>query len=776
MDPLLPDANLMAEGGEAASDEQPPEQFTDNERRTVKALYQRARDYADDELGPKVEAAWRAYDGKVGMEPAYFVGHDPSGQRVYHGSKAVVREVYDKLRAILPELARIFLSSDELVAFDPTGPEDEESARQATDYANYVVVRQNNGEELLLDAFVDWGIKFAACKVYWSVEEKQDETAFSGLSQQALHMLLARAAMSPDQPISEEMAEALNQAGLGTDVDVLSIEAEPEQQVAEVTQPQPDGSVLILPQPMLTFRGRIRKNVRRGRIVIELIPQDEVIIDPDASKESDALIVGSDGYSTVSDLVALGLDRELVLQHATAGMVVGDNDGARQARRNRLTSMMTGTDVPDDSLRYVRRVEAMVRLDRDNDGIAETYKALLLGESPELISLDPGNDCFYIIASPIRRPHEPVGDGVAETLIDIQDQLTACLRGWYNSMNRASHPREVVSSTDTEAMADLESPFAPYIRSKNPQGIGFHAVPFIGDRNAPLMQYLETRSSGRTGISLAGQGLDADVLKGQTVDAAKAVVTAPQVQLEFMAREFAAGFMRPMFLAILKISKIHQDRPTTIRLRNKWIEVDPSQWSADMDCSVRVGLGGGTKSEKMAALAAIMAKQEALMAMGSPLVDWTLYHNALAQFTELSGYKTTQRFFKEPTPEDLQAAAQQAEAAKQQAAQQAIQLEAAKAGATAAEKAKGDLEKTKLEIAAADRKAQLEAEMAREKAVMEMTIQREKIAADRETAMAKMQLEAALKREELAAEERLERLKMENHSRDGQGNMRTVVQ
>ena len=30
---------------------------------------------------------------------------------------------------MLPELARIFLSSDEMVAFDPTGPEDEELFR-----------------------------------------------------------------------------------------------------------------------------------------------------------------------------------------------------------------------------------------------------------------------------------------------------------------------------------------------------------------------------------------------------------------------------------------------------------------------------------------------------------------------------------------------------------------------------------------------------------------------------------------------------------------------
>ena len=755
MNELPPEADVTAEGSGAAPIDQPGS-FTDDEKRTVQALYRRARDHADNELGPKLRAAWRAYDGKVNQEPAFAQGKDASGREIYHGSSAVVREVFDKIRAMLPELARIFLSSDEMVAFDPTGPEDEEAAKQATDYANYVVMRQNNGEELLLDAFLDWAIKFAAAKVYWSVEEKQEENGFADLNEQALFML-QQAAQDPNS-------------------EVESVEAEPEVEMLEMQQAQPDGSVMVVPQQAVTYHGKVRRNIRKGRIAIELIPQDEAIIDPDAQKESEATFIGSDCYRRVSDVVALGIDYDTVLSHATGSVRPGDSDATAQARRGRASGRIAASDVPDDSLKYVRVCEALVRLDRDNDGIAERYRALMLGDAQELVQLDPGDDCYYVLASPIRRPHEPIGDGVAETLIDIQEQLTAALRGWNNSMNRANNPREVVSDTDTSAYLDMQSPFGGTIRSSNPAGIGFHVVPFVGDKQMPLIQYLETRSSGRTGISMAGQGLDPDVLKGQTVDAAKAVVTAPQVQLEFLAREFAAGFVRPMNLAILRLSKAYQDKATTVRLRNKWVEVDPSQWSADMDCSVRVGLGGGTKQEKLAGLAAIMTKQEMLMQIGSPLVSMDEYRNALGQFCELMGYKATQRFFKEPTEESMQAAAQQAEQQKQQAAQQAIQLEAAKAGATAQEKAKGDLEKAKLDIAAADRKAQLDAELAREAAVMQMTVQREKIEADRQTAMVKMQLEAQLKREELAAEERLERLKMENHSRDGQGNMRTVVQ
>lgn len=754
MDQLLPEADSEADGGTTAPIDQ-PDTITESVRQTIKALYQRARDHADNELGPDLERAWRAYDGKVDAQPSYYVGYGEDGQKVYHGSRAVVRECFDKIQAMLPELARIFLSSDELVSFVPEGPEDEQFVQQATDYANYVVGRQNNGEELTLDSFIDWLVKFCALKVYWLVEERQEENSFAGLEEHALQMLL-QLAQDPSSPVE-------------------SIEAEPEQDVVMMQVATPDGQVATVPQQMVTYRGKLRKNIKKGRIAIDLLPQDEFIIDPDAQTEADSLFIGSDGYRTVSDVVALGIPYEKVQEHSGGTMRWGASTSVAQARRGRTSGMVTASDVPDPALQYVRFVEAIVRLDRDGDGIAERYRTIMLGEMPEVISLEPGDDCYYVVASPLRRPHEPIGDGQVETLIDIQDQMTALLRGWLNSLNRSNTPREVVADNDETAYNDLLSPFGGPVRAKNPASIAIHAIPFVGDRNVPLIQFLDQRSASRTGVSMAGQGLDPDVLKGQTVDAAKAVVTAPQTRLEFLAREYAAGVMRPLFRAILRLSKSHQDKATTIRLRNQWVAVDPSQWSADMDCAVKVGLGAGTKMERLAGLQAIMAKQEALMAMGSPLVDQQTYGNALAQFCEIMGYKNTVRFFKEPTPEEQQAAAQQAEQQKQQAAQQAIQLEAAKAGAVAQEKAKGDVAIAQIEDARARSDAQIKADVEMHRQIGELTIQRDKIVAEERVAMARLSMEREMKERELSMQYELEQLKMRNRSPGGNGDIPEVV-
>jgi len=52
-------------------------------------------------------------------------------------------------------LLKPFVSSDEVVSFEPEGPEDEEEAKQATDYINYVFHCDNPGFLILHDWFKD---------------------------------------------------------------------------------------------------------------------------------------------------------------------------------------------------------------------------------------------------------------------------------------------------------------------------------------------------------------------------------------------------------------------------------------------------------------------------------------------------------------------------------------------------------------------------------------------------------------------------------------------
>ena len=426
---------------------------------------------------------------------------------------------------------------------------------------------QNEGEQLLLDTLVLWLLKFAALKVYWQSEEEETKHGFDGISEQVMQALVQ---MMHDPNGSE----------------IAGIDAQEAVQYIDVMAPTPDGGHAGAAAYAHLLR-HDHATVQGGRIVVELVPQDQFLIDPDAQKEMSAIFVGTDSRRMVSDVVALGVPFETVMEHAGGGYAGASKaQQARLARRGRLNDDMRPS-LGNDALEYVRVIEGVARLDTDGDGKAEPWRVLLLGDNPEPIDMVEGDDCYFIVGSPFRRPHEPIGMGLAESVADIQEQKTALVRGVINSMNRSNAPREVISETDHNAYHDLTSPIAGPIRTSSPGGIGFHVVPFTGDKMMPMLAYFDEVSSARTGVTMAGQGLDPDILKGQTVEGAKTITTAPQSRIEFLAREFAAGIVRPLFVAILKLACRYRDKKTIFRLRDQWIEVDPREWNAEMDADVR---------------------------------------------------------------------------------------------------------------------------------------------------------------------------------------------
>ena len=99
----------------------------------------------------------------------------PYGNEVEGKSSIVTGEVAEAVDGALPPLVRIFSSSDEVVRFDARGPQDEAGAKQATEYCNWVFMRDNNGLIIMHDWFKDALLqKVGVVKAYW--EDKEDVT------------------------------------------------------------------------------------------------------------------------------------------------------------------------------------------------------------------------------------------------------------------------------------------------------------------------------------------------------------------------------------------------------------------------------------------------------------------------------------------------------------------------------------------------------------------------------------------------------------------------
>ncbi len=106
----------------------------------------------------------------------YYLGDMSKDMPAQDGrSRAVSTDVADTIEGLMPSLMDIFAGSDEVVRFEPVGPEDVVAAQQETDYVNHVFMQQNPGFMVLYSFIKDALLsKVGVVKVWW--EEREEET------------------------------------------------------------------------------------------------------------------------------------------------------------------------------------------------------------------------------------------------------------------------------------------------------------------------------------------------------------------------------------------------------------------------------------------------------------------------------------------------------------------------------------------------------------------------------------------------------------------------
>ena len=108
----------------------------------------------------------------------------PFGNEVDGRSQYVDSSVMDTIEWIKPSLMRVFASGDEMVKFSPVGPEDVETAKQATDYVNYVFQKDNPGWEILYSWFTDALMqKNGIVKCWWDEYPESEREEYHNLTE-----------------------------------------------------------------------------------------------------------------------------------------------------------------------------------------------------------------------------------------------------------------------------------------------------------------------------------------------------------------------------------------------------------------------------------------------------------------------------------------------------------------------------------------------------------------------------------------------------------------
>jgi uncharacterized protein (UPF0254 family) len=643
-------------------------------RSRVRQSIEDAAVYIDTYIAPEREAAMSYYLGNS-------FGNEEEGS-----SQVVLTEVRDTILAMLPSLLRIFTGGDKVLEFVPKTAEDVEVAEQQTDFINYIFMQENPGFRILHDAMKDALIlKEGVLTWYKRDEETVEEYSYSGLSQEEAALI----AQDPSVTVLEYREE---QSMMQRD---------------NVVTMTPD--VMMMPQ-MISMR--IKRVIREPRYVVECIPVEQFIIDNQATCIEDALIVGRRKLATVSELVAMGYDKDLVEMNAgSGGFELNMETLVRNPADQSFFGIANGNDESTDKVYYV---EAYIRIDKDGDGIAELHKVCTVGNGGYIVHQEIVTEAPFSLLSPDPTPHTIFGKSIADQTMDLQLIKSSIMRNTLDSLAQSIRPRTLAVEGQVNMDDLLNNEIGAVIRARNPGAVVPFSTPFVGQPALGVMAYVDEIKTQRTGISRASQGLDAEALQSTTRAAVQAQLSSSQERIEMIARLFADGLKR-CFKGLLHLVTQHQDKPKIIRLRNKFVPIDPRGWTADMDMIVNIALGRGSDEQRMMFLQQIAAKQEQILQQygpNNPMVSIQQYVSTLNQITQLAGFQNPAQFYSEPTPEQVQQFMQSmAPEKKQDPAEMLAQVEA---------------EKTRADILIAAAKQELETK----KAQADADLKRDQLIAD----------------------------------------------
>lgn len=654
----------------------------------------------------------------------YYKGEMLDVPAMTNRSKAVSMDVRDGIQAVIPDLLDIFTGGDDVAVFLPIGEEDEEQAKLETEYVNHVVFNLNDGwsvfNSVILDALQ---IKTGVFK-WWAEEGEQP----------------------PDQVFENKTAAEIEMAS--QDGEIIKVEP-----VDDYTE---DG------EPLYEFTLRPPKD--EGKICIASLAPEDLTVARDTVRLADATYCCARMRPRAQDLIAQGLDEDLVKslpEYDTNG------DGIVQMARDTVDETVSNQGASNWRMRQVLVFEHYIRI--KDKGENKLYCVLTGGEnaSAVLLRVEEVSRIQIAAVTPYTVSHRFYGNSMSDMLIDIQRIKSQLQRMTLDSGYFALNQRHEVSDQGANAntVTDLLNniPGAP-VRVARSGTVTPISSPGLNIDTLGQLEYFSTVAEERTGAIRAAQGLNPDTLH-DTKGGMLAMLSRSQRRTRMIARTFAETGIKDFFMGVHALVRETISKPQRVRLNSKWVDLNPSEWSARNDMSIEIGLGAGGREHDLMVMQQIIELQsQAVQAQGGingPLVTAENLYNSATRFAEKAGVKTPSLFFsdpkeaepKKPQPDPAMMEMQ----AKTQLEEQKIQLKAQSDQARLqqdGQKALGDYElkrqQAEFDAAMAQQKSDREFELRQYQIDQELMLKREQLAAELDLKREQMAAELELKREQMA--------------------------
>jgi hypothetical protein len=564
-------------------------------------------------------------------------------------SQIVDRSVYETIQTQLPALVKIYAgSSDEVVKATPIGPDDEQAADQHTAILNYIVTQQNAWEQICQDWIHDTLLMANGyAMAYWDETENIVRETYEGQSEDQVAMLaedkditILEHSQEVDEEATEEALEQWQQM-----VQQVQMQYQQAAQQAQMQGQPPPQPPELPPQPGQVFKHDlvIERREHEGKVCIKVLAPEHCYVSADSPdwtlKECPYFEFRQE--KTIGDLRAMGLDVDDNISDNE------DDDSVEDNARDRLDEDRE----LDGGLGAMRRVWARmiwVRGDCEGDDKTRLYYVIAVGRTVLFAQQCSRIPVSSMVTQPM--PHRHIGMSEAETVFDTQDTKTAVKRGGLDNLYLMNAGRHAISSkVNLEDFLDARPGGVVRMLDDSMPAEG-HIMPLVHpvafDQIIGSLEYFDQERQNRTGAMRGAAGLEANAMNRAAVGTTVAMQSHASMRMEHKARTMAPA-VEELFSCVQEIMQKHANKAITIKLKGKWVTVDPQAWRTKRDLRISVGVGAGNKEAMLAQLQMLLGAQMQLMQIG--VAGPQQIHATMYELIKQNGFANPDRFLIDPT-------------------------------------------------------------------------------------------------------------------------------
>lgn len=565
----------------------------------------------------------------------YYRG-DKFGNEQPGRSQVVSTDVRDAIEWTLPSLMRVFFQGDEPVSIHGVNEEDVASAKAAQAWCTHVITRMNNGFSTYLTWFKDaMMLKNGFVTAYWVEEQTVQTEQYQGLNE-------------PDYRLLEGDKE---------------FEIQESEEYEQMIPIRLDPSMPPLQMKAKLYDVTVKHTIPRNSIRIECLNPEEVFTLEDTIDNKQSRFWLHRPRKTLSDLREAGYEVEDDVSSEILPAETMSTVEIMEKHRHGYDPLVNeeqgaeSLDI-DPSMKKVYFYQMDMKIDQDDDGIAEWWRICRVGN--EIVAQDRIPYPMIASLTPYPNGHMLFGDSYADIIGSFQELKTSMHRIVLDYIYYSTNPRAEIALdkwSDEFTFDDwLNNSPNSMVRVRESGAVQPILPAPLQGQVLQLLEYWENQAESRIGVTRYGKGLDADSLN-KTAAGVTNIMQAASERIELIARIFAETGVKTLIHCILDLTVEYPDQARGLMARlsdGKSVPISPDNVRGNFDFEVNVGVGTGDKAQIMQALYGLFGMYEKMIQMGAGptaqnrLVSWRNLHNLVREYVTTSGIKNVSDFTTDP--------------------------------------------------------------------------------------------------------------------------------